>query len=427
MTTYEYVIVGGGPGGLTLATELPGKIAIIERHPVLGGCHRYDSVTHSKFIEHGPRVYSGAYVNVKAMLKTIGTSWDDTFQPIVFSPEDIDNKRWYQWLSLKEITLLTFDYLVFALCNKDHGKDISMKTYCARRGFSKASAAYVDLVCRFSDGAGADRYSLWEFVSGFDQHISSFYAPRRPNDSLFKRWHDFLVGRGVDVFVSTNVTSVTSTSVTTSSGTILKTKKVILCIPPVYADRLLKTSKLQDSKFRDFATKTKYTMYWSLTFFGATYAKQKTTPWGIIAVQYPFLQGVSAAASIFNVKSPVTGKTVSQTTDPEEVAKEIRRQLGFGDHVTYAYETGKYNDQAFVAAAKKGYFPAEMTNGIAVVGCHNGNSTYNFTSMESAVQNALVYAGKTPLSAWYLSDVLRLGLLMALVGTALRVRGMSPA
>jgi protoporphyrinogen oxidase len=417
---YDYVIVGGGPAGLTLATELSGKIAVLERRPVLGGCHRYDSVTHTTtFIEHGPRVYSGAYVNVANILKKIGTSWDEIFQPIVFSPEDIDGKRWYQWLSLKEITVLTFDYLVFALCNKDHGKDISMKTYGTRRGFSETSMAYIDLVCRFSDGAGADRYSLWEFVSGFDQHLSSFYAPRRPTDVLFQTWHDFLKRKNVDVFVSTNATSVTSKSVTTASGKILQTKKVILCIPPLFADRVLKNSKLQDSKFRDFATKTKYEMYWSVSFFGATYAKQRTTPWGIVAVQYPF-GVVSAAASIFHTKSPVTGKTLAQTKDPEDAAKEIRRQLGFADDVTYAYETGKYNDQAFVAAAKRGHFPAELANGIAVVGCHNGKSTYNFTSMESAVQNALVYAKKTPQSTWDVSHALRLGLLATAVVAAVR-------
>jgi len=127
---------------------------------------------------------------------------------------------------------------------------------------------------------------------------------------------------------------------------------------------------------------------------------------------------VSAAASIFNVKSPVTGNPLAQTKNPDDGAKEIRRQLGFSNDVTYAYETGKYNDQAFMAAAKRGYFPAELSNGIAVVGCHNGNSTYNFTSMESAVQNALVYAKKTPQSSWDLSQGLRLGLLAAVVVAA---------
>lgn len=414
---YDYVIVGGGPTGLTLATYLPGKIALIERHPVLGGCHRADSKTYARFVEHGPRVYSGAYVNVARVLQTIGLSWDGVFEKIQFSPEDIDGKRWYQWLSVKEIAYLTLDYLVFAICNKDHGKDISMKTYCTRRHFSPQSLEYIDMVCRFSDGAGASRYSLWEFVSGFDQHISPFYAPRKSNDSLFDTWHAYLTNKGVDVILGANVTSVSKNAVVVSGKKTMTTAKVVLCIPPVYADKLLKKSKVQDTKFRDFAVKTKYDMYWSVSFFGATYGKQKSTPWGLIAVQYPF-GVVSAAATKFDVPSPVTGKTLKRTSDPKEVAEEIRRQLGFSDSVEYAYATGKYNDQAFVAAAKKGYYKAELSSGIAVVGCHNGNSTYNFTSMESAVQNALVYAGRTPETVWFASDYLRFALVGAVFATA---------
>ena len=427
MHDYDYVIVGGGPGGLTLATYLPGKVALVERHPVLGGCHRFDSETYKEFAEHGPRVYSGAYVNVKRVLRDVGLDWDDIFQPTAFSPELIDGKRWYQWLSAKEIAWLSLEYTIFALFDGQHGKHISMQTYCARKGFSESSARYVDLVCRFSDGAGASRYSLWEFVSGFDQHILPFYLPRKPNDAMFDHWRRHLEARGVDVFLGANVTRVAKGSVSLVSGEkkkkTLSAAKVVLCVPPHHADKLLAVSGLRDTKFRDFAKKTKYDPYWSVSFFGARVENaegQRSTPWGVIAMQYPF-GVVSAAASIFDAKSPVTGKTLKESGD-EEAAREIRRQLGFHETVRYAYVKGPYNDQAFVAAAKKGYYKAELESGIAVVGTHNGKSSYNFTSMESAVQNALAYAGKPRRGVWHAGDYLRWGLFGLLVLAAYKTQ-----
>jgi hypothetical protein len=421
---YDYVIVGGGPTGLTLATYLPGRIALIERHPMLGGCHRANPSA-PRFVEHGPRVYSGAYVNVQRVLRDIGVAWDDAFVPTAFSPELIDGKRWYQWLSPREISLLSWDYVVFAFFDKDHGKRVSMKTYCLRNAFSAQSTSYIDAVCRFSDGAGAARYTLWEFVSGFDQHIRSFYLPRQPNHVLFAHWHRFLQKRGVDVHVSTAVTRVTKTSVACGDR-VLRARKVILAVPPHHASQLLEKSKLSEPRFKDFAKKTKYDIYWSVSFFGTRIDNAKghaTTPWGIIAMQYPFEGVVSAAASVWDVPSPVTGKTLAQTTDPDAVAKEIRRQLGFDDDVEYAYQSGPYQDQAFVAAAGKGYVRPKLACGVYTVGTHNGESNYNFTSMESAVQNALVFAKQPVQSPVHASDALRASVLAALgVAAVLKFR-----
>ena len=396
-TSYDYIIVGGGPTGLTLATYLPGKIAVIERHPVLGGCHRV--VPNEKFVEHGPRVYSGAYVHVQRVLRDIGTSWDDVFEKTYFSPEFIDGKHWYQWLSVKEIMWLTFEYLVYTFSSQ-HGRAISMETYCTQKGFSASSKKYLDLVCRFSDGAGADRYSLWEFLSGFDQHILPFYAPRKPLSGLFEHWETVLKNRGVDVMTSTNVTKVTKESVVLDSGDTLRAKKIILCVPLTHAARFI-------PRLKSYAIKTKYDPYWSISFFGVDLPKgQRTTPWGIIAMKYPF-GVVSAAASVFDVASPVTGKTLKDSSETE-AAEEIRRQL-FGDQKPeYSYLTTKYNDQSFFATAGQGYLDAYLEEGIDIVGCHNGNSSYHFTSMESAVQNAWAYLDKDPLFVWHMSDYIRI-------------------
>ena len=405
---YDVAIVGGGPTGLTLATLCEGRVALFERRAVLGGCHRYDSVTHRRFVEHGPRVYSGAYVNCRRVLEGAGIAWDDYFEKIYFSPDLVDGKHWYAWLSVREIAWLTLEYLVFALFDGDHGKHISVRNYCEQKGFSETSLAYLDLVCRFSDGAGAARYTLWEFLCGFDQHTSSFYAPKRPNDALFDAWKTHLDGRGtVDVFTGSEVTSIDAGGGVRVGTKAFAAKKILVCLPPTHADRLFRRSGIRAPEFREFARKSRYETYWSVTFFGAAWSdSQKTTPWGIVAVRYPFGGVVSAAASKFDVPGS-QGKTIrGYGKDHDGVAREIRRQLGFSDDVSYAFETSPYADQAFMFV--KTHFAPDIAPGIATIGCHNGNSTYGFTSMESAVQNALAYLGAPRTRAWYASDLVRL-------------------
>lgn len=398
---YDHIIVGAGPAGLTLATYLPGRNCLLERHPVAGGCHRV--LPNEQFVEHGPRVYSGSYVNMHNVLKDIGVSWKDHFESVYYSPELIDGQHWYQWMTLQEITWLSIEYMLYCII-PNHGKSISMKQFCDAKGFCATTQDKIDLVCRWSDGGGSDRYTLWQFLSGLDQHATSFYIPSKPLGDLFDYWVQWLQrNKACDVYLSTNVTKVAPEVVSTEQGMYVG-KKVILCIPPVYAARLLKKSNIPDDTFEAFAKATKYNPYWSISFFTDTWDNtkgQRSTPYGIVAIQYSF-GVVSAAATRFDV--PNEQGLVLKDLSNEEAAQEIRRQLGFSEDIKYAYLQGPYNDQSFVLTPEYHSYPASLPGGIDVVGTHNGHSTYSFTSMESAIQNALVYSGRRRRSAWYVSD-----------------------
>ena len=78
MTIYDYVIIGGGPSGLTLAWCLAfsyhKKVAVIERESSLGGCHRVIRVN-GLFSEHGPRIYVDNYFMFQKILVEMGLSF----------------------------------------------------------------------------------------------------------------------------------------------------------------------------------------------------------------------------------------------------------------------------------------------------------------------------------------------------------------
>ena len=72
---YDYVIVGAGPTGITIAYLLgkTGKTcALLDQNDSIGGCHRVKRVN-GMFTEHSPRVYLSSYVNTKTLLQQMNT------------------------------------------------------------------------------------------------------------------------------------------------------------------------------------------------------------------------------------------------------------------------------------------------------------------------------------------------------------------
>ncbi len=67
MEYYDYVIIGAGPTGLTIAhymSKINKKCIIIEKEKDIGGCHRVTREYINNeylFTEHGPRVYSDVF------------------------------------------------------------------------------------------------------------------------------------------------------------------------------------------------------------------------------------------------------------------------------------------------------------------------------------------------------------------------------
>lgn len=433
MGTFDTIVVGGGPCGLTLATYLPGRTLLLERDAELGGCHKVRRDGDGFFGEHGPRVYSGSYVNTARVLRDIGLSWDDVFVPAAFSPERIDGKRWYRWLSARESLVLTLHFCML-LADPSHGRRTTMADMCRAHGFSMNSMRYLDSVCRFSDGAGLDRYSLHEFLRGFNDHWPGFFEPRRSHDALlFPHWRRVLGSRGVDVRTSAAVRAITHRDgqvtgvrvrLADKSEATFSARRVVLAVPPRPAAALLRRSGLQEPGLHAFAEATEYDEYFSVTFhFPAscaplvTHAGVRDTPWGLMYMEMSRYTGgeatqtafVSVAASRLHVRSPATGKTVHES-GRDEVVREMLRQLPIDESaktqlVRAVVSSGLRRrasgwedaDEAYVFnPAHPSGWPADLTccRGLHTVGSHNARAWYPFTSFESAVCNALLFAGQ---------------------------------
>ena len=445
---YDYVIVGAGPVGLTLAWLLANeanrdmkignrKILVIDREAKIGGCHRVRR-DHGFFTEHGPRIYSNNYLNLEQILNDMNISFNKIFTPYQISNIGMSYEILSQ-LSVREILLLGIEYFKLIL-NPHHGINQTVLEFMNKHNYSVQARDILNRLCRLTDGAGVDRYTLLELLSGFDQHFFyQFYQPRRPNDVyLFPMWKKRLEETGLVTFMlETQVEQILYggdrvQGVALRSGGSepgqgnfqIKAKNVILALPPESAFPIINKigwgNKTSDQLYK-FVEQSKYDAYLPVIFhwnkelpLGKIWGFPATS-WGILSVKMsdymqfdnPDSQTViSCCITMTDQRSQHTGKTANQSSKAElihEAFKQLNEIYGGLPPPTRSilspgvYRDGnkwKTEDASFVLTPDSGFLRQQNNpsiKGLSWIGTHNGYSFYNFTSMESAVTNALAY------------------------------------
>lgn len=417
---YDYVIVGAGPCGLTLAYTLSFykyRVVLIDKETTIGGCHRVNRVD-GLFTEHGPRVYSDAYVNTIRLLKHMDLDFYD-----LFSPYDPDKWSFFRLKPL-ELFMCFFEYCKL-LINQDYGKDRSVDWLTSR--FSNDSKNFTDRLCRLTDGAGSDRYTLHQFLCLFDQNmLHGVYIPKEPNDvGLLKKWRlnntDLKLGNKIKSIV---VNGNRVDSLTLYNDEIVKGKNFLFCIPPLSLIELIKDSPVVNafgdySKLVKWSIGTGYNSYIPIVYHWDTLVdipKKWGFPvsdWGIafiIMSRYmKFNESrsktvISTCIMYNDKKSLITGKTANESTI-EELISEVFRQLkeAFGGinipqytqaipNTIYKIDGVWYDkDKSFVVTPDVKFLSQKsiLYDNLYSVGTHNGDSYYSFTTFESAVTNSL--------------------------------------
>jgi hypothetical protein len=437
---YDYIIVGGGPTGLTLAWILATqkkKILIVEAHESLGGCHRVERVD-GLFTEHGPRVYSDAFLNFNNLLEKMGLKFTDIFTEFNFQTK-------YSF-SINEYASFIYQLINLSI-NPNYSREVSIRKFMNINNFSEASKDYVERICRLTNGATTEKYTLFQFLQLINQQsFYKLYQPKLPNDKgLIFYWQNALKKTGkVDFLLEHEVTQLFVDNLKLINSIQVKNKKLdkgftvdckncILAIPPKPLVKLLNNSLRAKDAFgkiedvNNWSLKNSYFDYIPIT----VHFKQKVklpkvqgfpqSDWGLAfvilsnymkfndTIEQQFSQTVISTCITFpDRKSSVLGKTANEC-EMDEIYNEVYRQLklSFSDlPVPYRMITSPQvkrdvenrrwinYDTAFVSTTKKNNIDShsEKITNLYSVGTHNGNSQYYFTSIESAVQNAIVFA-----------------------------------
>jgi len=421
---YDYIIIGGGPTGLTLAlylSELGWRCLLLDKNHSLGGCHRVTRQDGNYFTEHGPRIYSSAYTNVKEILKMIGTSWDETFVPYRFNISDIQGQT-FNSLNIREKALFALEFLGF--CIGLDKRRTTIGEFMDKNKFSDSSKDYIDRICRLTDGAGSDRYTLYQFLQLFNQNaFNKLFQPRTPNDKgLFRLWEQKLTNNGVEIMKKCDVMGISDNIVHTNRGDFFG-KRILLTIPPKPFVKLSKNSTLNGYTIYDiwsngigipvdeWAEEVSYiidipiSFHWKKEVFLSKVWGFPRDDWGIaFIILTDYMKPdpdsglvISTCITRVHAKSKFTGKSAIESTE-KELIDETFRQLKisfpmlpeFNKAIVHK-KTLTEEDTAYVETSKQYFMPMSTPNSehIYYIGTHNGKSHYAFTSMESAVVNAM--------------------------------------
>jgi putative NAD(P)-binding protein len=446
---YEYAIVGAGPTGLTLAYYLAkykmtenNSIILIDREDSLGGCHRVRRYGKEKlFTEHGPRIVIDNYFCLKNILNEFGYDFYDLYTAYNFST-NTSAFELFATLSFREILALVLAFLKFMVA-EESSKHTTMVEFTTYHQFSEESKLFVDKLCRLSDGGTIENYTLYEFLQIFNQNFFyGVYQPKYPNDiCLFSIWENTLCQTGkVTILLNSNITNFTNDGLVITNtanpifSNVISAKNYIFTIPPKPMTALLKNcfnpNMFGDfNKLCDFAIRTNYLVYIPIIFHWDVDLEHVLVPekhagpessYGIVFVimskYMKFTNPLSKTVIVCTVKnanqvSPRNGKSANECNEQELIQevylqlRELQPGMRNAPHPTrsildpgiyFNTHTQKYDtlDTAFFLT-KYGYWSSEsIYNNISWIGTHNGNSSYSFTSMESAMQNAIYWLDK---------------------------------
>jgi protoporphyrinogen oxidase len=409
----KYVIVGSGPCGLAicflLAKTGQHDIILIDDNETLGGIHRVTRVDNKYFSEHSPRLYSSTYVNTIKLLKDMGINFNDYFTPYNFNISSFMTNK----IQLRHFLIPFLKFLITGNCS-----DITMEKFIKDKNIGNEEKENIDRICRLTDGAGISKYSLKKFIALInEQYFHQLYQPSKTTDTgLFKEIRDKLQQLNVNMQLNKRVVAINSdNSILLNDKSTISADKIIFSIAPIALRNILKESKnFKDvfgpfDKINDFAEKTEYADYIGITYHWKNkldLPKRNGFPiskWGLgYVVTSDYAKNVEEGyKTVISTALTITNEIKDVTKDV--IIKEAFLQLkeSYPDIPEYDYAVMNpkvyYNktegiwediDSGFVQVNKSDVLPFG-DKVFYTLGTHNGYSKYSFTSMESAVSNAL--------------------------------------
>lgn len=382
--TADITIIGAGPSGLCAAWYLSDKYSInIIDYNGLGGCHRVE-YKDDMILEHGPRVYSEAYINTKKWFNDMGIDMMEYMEPYKSGFWAIAKKMGKN-LSIMDFTKLSGYFLMFMLGYNNHNPLISMN-------LSEEGQEFMDKFCRLTDGAASDTYPIYKFMELINQHpYHNMLIPNRPMSYIFDIMYNKLSNKGV-AFYQDKITSIDYENNICIGTNRYLSDKIMLAIPP---SNLLNFPNIMDlfNISEQWIKDHKYIWYDSYQ-IKIPYVVDNSD-WGLMNDKYGLIW---INMSDYWGYDTMNGTYISAalTDVPENYSAQERKDYvrkTIAKYMDIPYEDitimNGLSMPSFVEHHEHYDYPECNIGNIYLLGTHTGLSNYAFTSMESAVESTM--------------------------------------
>jgi hypothetical protein len=343
----------------------------------------------------------------------------------------------FRLTTLRETLIITQAFVQF-MFDTQTSKSMTVQAFLKKHHFTNATIAYMDRICRITDGAGIERYTLYQFMQTFNQNMFyRMYQPSSPNDTgLFAHWKSKLVSKGVLFSTGKNVVKMIHdpdkrriSHVVTDLDEFIPVDTVIFATPLENLTPCVMNSAPTIhacfgplGKLQKYTKQSAYEPYLSITFHWTTKVEfppirgdGSKTPWGILWNNLSEYFGqdhtsktiLSVAVVRLDMVSPHTRRTANDTDQVTDLLVETFRQINVAhggvlpepDQSILSPGVIRYanrwtsTDFSYMKTIASYPFPfrSPVFRNLYSVGTHNEQSGYAFTSIETAVSNGIAF------------------------------------
>ena len=402
---YDYILVGGGPTSLTVATILinenpNSKIIILDNNKSLGGQNRTIRGPNGEFEEHSPRFQSGAYLNFKTILKDMGLNFNDLFTQYTLPVQRLFPALPH--LSIPTLVRLTITFILFLIDDK-YGNDIPLIEIA---GGNKKDISFLNQITRLVDGGTVHNTRLNQLFQIINQNtLYGMYQPNETTDTgLFKQWEEYLYNKGVEIKLNIKVVDIEELK---GMG-----NKIILAIPPIALSKLIPSYNL-------IAEKTAYSKYIPITFhwknkYNIPIGNDYTTEDDLGLISIPTSNYTKDPISPYKTVISSVISNISNYQNKEQAYEQLKLSIPYLNSIPPPDDIIIYNDDsvAFFNSIYSRPIPFQTPiENVYTVGTHNLKSKYDFTSVESSCTNAFAFVNYLGIKkkikyGWTLRDII---------------------